>query len=290
MAPTPTSLDKVNFIRFWLSNPCEFPLAVYFETAWPALGKVVIALLTFGMADVVRSFFRPKGLGGHKRRGRKGDRGKKRRNAIPELADTVASHIPGAKEMKGRSYNANTKELWLLDNAGQRALYYLMIVDVVLDFWYEWQSAIIRDDRSKCAGLGRALRTGLNDLHAVFGWLPANIPHEDYAEGGVTTSNFTAVLPPGQFLVTFASNACVGDGPAINADCQLRIQVIKNEGSYFEYSEVERISNLTCRDLIARAYVIGPAIVGWQVFKSGSTVDFTKEAAFIMQVGPPGGL
>jgi hypothetical protein len=127
-------IERIGAISRFLAEQCNAP--------WTAIGDVlpgaakdpVISLVTFGLDDVLRGYFRPKGL--------KGPRKFRRRQrwynrpTIPEIGEEIGKRLPYVEEVKGRSFGTAEKFLWIADGAMQRALYYVMIFDVVLDTWY----------------------------------------------------------------------------------------------------------------------------------------------------------
>jgi len=137
-----TRTNKWNRVIGFAADPCDAPLSVYFETLRPAAGKALITLLTFGVDDVARGYFRPKGVYPRGCLGRK----KRSRSAIgiPELGEEVGKKLPGAEGIKSRSFGAVEKNLWLLDGLTQRVFFWLMVADIVTDFTYDWASGIYK--------------------------------------------------------------------------------------------------------------------------------------------------
>lgn len=282
MAKQPTWLDKINFIRFWLSNPCDKPYTVYFETAAKPTGNLVVSLLTFGMLDLVRSFFRPKGLRS-KRHGRKSRRGGK--PLFPELSDEVAKKTPGHEPVKARKVTDGVKNLWKIDNVGQRFFYYVQIFDVVLNWWFEWQSAIIRDDRSRCPNLARGLSETDLDVQAVGNnWKPFTPEMLVYQYGGVDMTLDGAFVPAGKFMVVAASKIGADPQTIYERLVQLRIKVDGAQPKKWFYGEKKQIYRDT-EDYIVNAYVIGPARVHIESWTDRGTVFWSDMTCFVMQVG-----
>lgn len=159
MAKPPSWINKVNYvIDFWM-DPCHAPFLVYLELAAAPAGDALLTWFSFGLDDVVRGYLRPSralGSGIRTRRGK--DKVKKTRwgrtvggigdvwRATPGLGNDVGGwiggNLPGANELKGRRIHDLTKFLWLLDDVAQRALFWLMVADVAVDFAYEWATAL----------------------------------------------------------------------------------------------------------------------------------------------------
>jgi hypothetical protein len=138
-----TRTRKWNRVIDFASNPCDAPLSTWFQTFRPAAGKAVITLLSFGIDDVARGYFRPKGIYprgclGRKRRGRSAV-------GIPELGEEIGKRLPAAEGIKSRSFGTVEKYLWLGDGIAQRVLFWLMVADIVTDFTYDWATGIYRE-------------------------------------------------------------------------------------------------------------------------------------------------
>ena len=183
--PNPGLITQVNAIVKYVQNPCNAPWAIYFETAVPAFGTAIMSLLEFGFDDVVRGALRPGGLRSHKhtKRGRKGRGGFR---GIPELGELLGSQLPGAKEAKGRKVTQGVKNLWLLDGVIQRLLWYWLVVDITVEFFYAWTSAIQKTEFCEAQGVGSAL--SLSDPSAFWfspfnAWTTPPIGFIQYANG-----------------------------------------------------------------------------------------------------------
>lgn len=146
-------IDRVQSVVKFFEDPCQAPWSVYFELSLPALGHVVLELLTFGLDDVIRGYFRPKGI---YRRGRTGILARKfgKWAGIPEIGEMIGAHLPGSETIRGRSVAKGVRFMWLVDGALQRLMFWWMIVDLLSDFLYEWTSAINKTVycRSRCTG------------------------------------------------------------------------------------------------------------------------------------------
>jgi hypothetical protein len=144
--------------RIW-ANPCDTPLIVFAELAAPAAGRLVIGLLAFGMLDLVRAYFRPKGLrsGRHLGRGRKGRR---RGGGIPDTPELVAKLLPGYQTAKNAQWSDGTKYLWIIDTRIQAFLYYVLIFNLGKDFIAESATSIIKFEAKNCDQTASAYVSG----------------------------------------------------------------------------------------------------------------------------------
>ncbi|KKL13405.1 hypothetical protein LCGC14_2526070, partial [marine sediment metagenome] len=77
----------------------------------PALLAAFITLITFGWDDVLRGYFRPRGL--YKRRtGKRKGKFVRRIPRFPEIGNELGTHLPGASEVKGTKWSNLGKTLW----------------------------------------------------------------------------------------------------------------------------------------------------------------------------------
>jgi hypothetical protein len=156
MGISPQLVGEINFIVSYFFNGCRTPLMLYCETALPIAGDAAWALLDFGWDDVMRSFFRPKGLRsgrhGRKRRGRKGVPG------IPEISDLVAERIALTKELQKRRVSDGVKHLWIFDGWLQRAIYEVFLVEIAEDFLFKSILAALKLKATHCEIPGRAMQ------------------------------------------------------------------------------------------------------------------------------------
>lgn len=157
------------------TSECDAPMAVYLETLPGALKDPIIQLLSFGWDDVARGALRPKGVyrRSHIRRRRSG----RRVPGIPELGEEIGKRIPGSETLRSRRVGALERSLWLIDGAIQRALYWIMITDLVSDFAYGWTSAIRKRGYCRQSGTQRVLSSDLGwRMYADDRWIETSRP------------------------------------------------------------------------------------------------------------------
>lgn len=206
MPKAPDWIDKVNYIvDFWV-DPCHAPLLLYIRLARDPLKKALITWFSFGLDDILRGYLRPSkalGSGAINRRGKE-----RRRNtrfarasgiardgwrATPGLGDDVGNwigkNLPGASEFHGRHIGAGEHLLWLIDGVSQKALFFLMLADVTIDFLYEWATLVAatefcqRDRADSLYATGPASNAGF-----PFGCSPLSLAVVQWQEGAVAWS------------------------------------------------------------------------------------------------------
>lgn len=284
MPQQPNWIDKVNFIRFYLSNPCDFGLDVYFETAWPALGHLSIHLLSFGLDDVIRGFFRPRGLRSA-RHGRKGRRDRHVRGAIPELGESVAARIPGREAAVTRAVDDGVRHMWTLDTGLQRALYYLLIIDVVTDFWFDWNSGIVADERSNCPTIGRGKRRDVLLVVLITQDGDVLAHQEVYNHHPVEVGIGGVTVGVGQYVYTVSCEAEPDDGWDTPTTVQLFLAPSGHPNAKLAFSSRQEIAPGSKGSFVVTAYINGPAGLYNGIIVEGVPAKLTNIEAFCMQMG-----
>ena len=137
----PDSWDKVNFVIDAWTTGCDAPWYIYIETAKPALLKAFITLITFGYDDVLRGYFRPRGLY-RRRTGKRKGKFVRRIPRFPEFGNMLGTHLPGAFEVKGFKWNSLGKTLWRIDGAMEQIRFFWLVAGIVEDFAFEWTSLL----------------------------------------------------------------------------------------------------------------------------------------------------
>lgn len=156
MPEQPGFIEKVNYIKDFMCDPCEAPFIVYVETFLPAFGTLILEWYGMSLDDIIRGYFRPAGLAsyGHKRR-RQDRKKKKKKNkfvrALNEIIDFepgeyIAKNLPLQQNFKSRKITNGLKTLWIIDGIIQRALYYWMVIDLTSDFLYNWTSLLMKTE------------------------------------------------------------------------------------------------------------------------------------------------
>jgi len=138
-------ITEVQSVVKFFEDPCQAPWTVYLELAVAPAGHVVMELLSFGLDDIVRGFFRPKGLYRRQRTGRLA-RKLGKYFEIPEIGEMIGAHLPFADIVKSRKISNGVRFMWIVDGVLQRVLFWWMVADLLTDFLYEWTSAINRTE------------------------------------------------------------------------------------------------------------------------------------------------
>lgn len=139
--PDDEGFDKVNFIIDSWTTGCDAPWYIYIETMKPAALEAFIVILSFGWADVLRGFLRPKGLG--RRTSKRKGRWNRRIPRFPEVGNTIGKSLPFAEQLDDFvKWGNKTRFLWRIDNAMQAGLFFWLVADVAEDFVFNWTSLL----------------------------------------------------------------------------------------------------------------------------------------------------
>lgn len=271
MAARPSFGDKLNQIVRFIEDPCEAPWIVYLELAKEPAKKALLAWFTFGLADVMRGYFRPKGVRGRRHgrgRGKGGARaGPIRRglSRIPGIGDDVGNFIgkrlPGAHKLNQRQVSQGVKNLWFIDGVLQRGLWWWLVVGLTTDFLFEWTSLLQQSEfcqRSNQKGLYATGVTG--GALAIQGWVPQLGMALNRNHGGATWFGSGASLGAGNWTIIYSQQLVQFGNPGASVhECR-----IFNTSTFEELaiSGPETVDTGGQSSLIATADVKGPINVG----------------------------
>lgn len=152
--PTPPDglFQRINYVTDFFIDPCDAPLTVYAKTAAPALLNAFITYFALDLKNILTAFARPSKALGRRRGQKKGRRGRKRgrwgkRYAWSRIIDFdpneyIGKKMPFADDLGNRKVSAGIVSLWVAEGLIERLLYWIMVADIVLNFFVEWTSAI----------------------------------------------------------------------------------------------------------------------------------------------------
>jgi hypothetical protein len=150
---------KLNYVIDYFHDPCPTDPIIYVKTAIPVAYRIVVGLVTFGMDDLFRAYFRPKNLRG----GCGGRRGRNppHKTGIPQTEELFAHELPGGG---GKFYDPfvddGTRFLWKIDNVTQHGLYYVFIAELAEQGYYNWVTLIQAQQQGTYCGRGAGLKDG----------------------------------------------------------------------------------------------------------------------------------
>lgn len=224
----PQNFDKVNYVIDAWTTGCDAPWYIYIETMKPALLAAFITLITFGWDDVLRGFFRPRGLYARRTGKRKG-KWARRIPRFPELGEMIGKELPGADEVKGTKWNNLGKTLWRVDGALQQIAFWWLVAEVTEDFAFNWTSVLFESYWCLPDAPGR-FSYRLDAMHVLIGndWHRVGFPWEDYEEGPPFWGFWTGNSGPNGCTATAALNFEVL--PAFPGAANFKTRIIETGG------------------------------------------------------------
>lgn len=211
----PDSFDKVNFVIDAWTQGCDAPWYIYVETMKPALLTAFITLITFGLDDVIRGYFRPKGLYQRRWAKRKG-KWARRLPSFPELGNTLGKNLPMAERVRGLKWSRLGKTLWRIDGAMESVRFFWLVAAITEDFAFDWTSLLYESYWCQDDPPGRFSYTLDRWLvHSGGGWWKMPYENEDYEHGPPFWGYFTGRTGanPAQVTCTISFEPIIGQTP-----------------------------------------------------------------------------
>lgn len=233
MAVRPSFGDKVNGIVRFIEDPCVAPWKVYIELAREPAKGALLAWFTFGFDDIMRGYFRPKGV-----RGRRHGRGKGKGGAragrlgrslarIPGIGDDIGNFIGkriiGAKTTNQRHVTQGVKNMWFVDGVLQRGLWWWLVIGITTDFLYEWTSLLQETSFCKRTNQNGVYATGVTaGISAIQGWQSLLGMIQQSSHGNASWSGAAATLGPGRWTIIYDQQLEQTGNPGPSAhECRL---------------------------------------------------------------------
>lgn len=254
-------VGELNFVTSYWWNGCRTPFFLMVETAREPAGIVALCLLDLGFDDIIRSFTRPGGAGGHRKTGK--TRGNKRKylSGIPEISDLIAHRIDGTEDWRARDVQQGVRALWKLDGWIQATTWNIAVVELSTDFAYMTLLGVLKLKATKCDVPGRGYIEG-NDLDPFNNgqWYALPFQNQVYTEYPVTANALNMFIDDGNYYQVLSS--MIATNPTIdNGDVQWELRVAAAEGGGVYQSAVHALpAGGTVSDFFA-AIIKGPGFI-----------------------------
>ena len=285
MAKPPGIIDKINFVIDVLSNTCANNPFFYLETAIAPAGNLILNFLSFGLDDVIRGFFRPKGLRSS-RHGRKGRRDGRRTPGIPEIGEEVAKLLPGREEARGRAVTDGVKKLWLLDTKLQAGLFWWFVFDQIADFLYEWATNIALFQR--CDPNDPIFQKTSLSTHTIGGptfALPVTVDEVLQVKGYGVGSDFGAFTGDHDSVIMLAAEFTRNASPGL---CRIRLTISDNGfNSRWGQSEWQLSFPGQSHSMIAKGFAPKEKPVGWVIQREQISGNCNGQLTFTRAIMNP---
>lgn len=201
----PNFIDQIQFITYYIGNPCDVPFMGYIETALPISGEIALTLLGIDLQTFLKRTFRPKWVrsGRHTRRGPRGRKGK---GGIPEPAEVIADILDPDRSLAVNKWPMGTYMLLEAWEIVDRVFWTLFLFEMVDSLLINSIIGAIELKTTDCPNIPRFARSG--DF-AVGGGAepvdnPVNVPTLLYSVGMPAQAGTFCFLPPGRFVVVFS--------------------------------------------------------------------------------------
>ncbi len=237
----PDSFDKVNFVIDAWTTGCDAPWYIYIETMKPALLNAFITLITFGWDDVLRGFFRPKGL--YKRRTMK-RKGKfvRRIPRFPEVGNTIGKNLGGMTGIGAARWSNFGKFLWRVDGAMESVRFFWLVAAITEDFAFEWTSLLYESYWCQEDPPGRFSYSNFGlSVIPDNSWKLAGFAVEDYEHGPPTWGFLNGSSGPKGATVTAAMRCVKVPAFPMPTSFQVRVKSDSDATVYMESGANEEI-------------------------------------------------
>ncbi|HDZ44102.1 MAG TPA: hypothetical protein ENH80_09190 [Phycisphaerae bacterium] len=223
----PDSFDKVNFVIDAWTTGCDAPWYIYVETMKPALLTAFITLITFGWDDVIRGYFRPKGLYKRRTAKRKG-RWTRRLPRFPEIGNTLGKQLPMAQPLTGKQWGTLGKTLWRIDGVMEQVRFFWLVASIVEDFVFDWTSLLYESYWCQDDPPGRFSyqRIGWFVINAD-SWKLVGFGTEDYHEGMPHWFHLSGVTGDNPAQITAALD--IMKAPAFPAPTEFSVRIYNDD-------------------------------------------------------------
>lgn len=197
MSWPPGIWDKINFIVKAFFDPCDAPLTVMAQTAAPALLEALISYYALDLGNIISGYSRPsraimrqrgqrKGRWGYKA-GRMRKRGILSKAAGYDPGDELGKRLPGAERLRGRVVTGGVVHLWAAFGVIERFNYWWMLISIIIDFFFNWFSALEKTVFCQATGstVLLATRSDLGQL-PIGGWATLPVPDVEKIRGEIS--------------------------------------------------------------------------------------------------------
>jgi hypothetical protein len=155
--PAPNWVHEFNFILWYIVNPCNNRLILYFETARETAWDITVSLAVFDWEQFLTTIFRKKTLR-TRRHGRKGRRGSAGFRGIPAIDEVVAEWIEKEEIMNIKLKPGFRTYLIDMGEVIDRVAWNFFVYASATDLAYQSILGVIKADKSKCPNLAQLYR------------------------------------------------------------------------------------------------------------------------------------
>ena len=259
---------ELNYIFSYFYNGCRTDRDVVIQLAQEPAGKVALSLLSFGWEDIVKSFWRPKGLRQH-RHGRKRKK-KGRGGGLPQINDILAEALDPKNDLFEPLHDDGLRIWWELENTIERVSYTIMLWDLIETFAFEVILGILDTQATKCEIPGRASIMGRNIETFNTGQLyDIECPVVKYAEPPCQPYLYGIIINDDNWYQILAGVTCVSRSD-VGRPLRIRVLVDAKVGGGIYEKVVDDFGYHSSESSIFSGVVQGPGSVSIQVGCAGN--------------------
>lgn len=279
----PGWLNKIQFIKFWVMNPCEVPWTAYIETALPISGEVAIAMLGFDLRQFMQAIFRPKWARSprHTRRGR---RGKRRGSGIPDVNELLAERLDPDRNFRPDRWPFGAKMVLEWVEVTDRIAWTIFLFEAWDALIINTIVGVLQADKKICPNIARAHRSSIFHTYrgGAGGRGPVNVDTLDYRVNVDSQNGYYFQVEEGQFVITLTGVVRRIDATGTFAG-GLRVEDV-NGVKEFTGPQVEAIED-DWRYFGVDGRIKGPGFVQFEAQTTQGFFELSQLKAFIIQIG-----
>lgn len=246
-------------VKRLIANPCDRPLIVYAELLAEPTGRAAIRFLSFGMLDLIRSYFRPK-ENRTTRKIRGGRRGRRGGGGIPEPSDLIAKRVPGYERFRNRRVSQGVRNLWLIDGVGQRVALQFLIFDIVKEWTVSSGSIILEADQTDCNTTGAGFWDGPIGGSPGAAWIGFGAMNPVF-QRNLTAAGGSVSVPPGRIGTMIATASQRGSQFETGGEWEVAIQKDTEPESQWSKSGASPLTANSIAEAVAERTAVGPCIL-----------------------------
>lgn len=279
----PNFIDQIQFITFYVGNPCDVPFMAYIETALPISGEIALVMLGIDIQAFLKRTFRPKWIrsGRHTRRG---PRGRRRGGGIPEPAEVIADILDPHGDLRLNKWPMGTYMLIEAWEIVDRVFWTLFVMEMADSLVINSIIGALELDTTNCPNITRFLRIDASGGGGGAGpaTYPVSISELRYAVNIPSNSAFQCSLPTGTYVAVFS--ALINSGsPGMEMTPTLKITQGAEErwvdGPTFQGGNDEWYP------FTISTRINGGGLVQWFVKRNAGFFNLSQMRLFIIQIG-----
>lgn len=279
----PNFLDQIQFIKYYVSNPCEVPYMAYIETALPIAGKIATTLLWLDLFAFVKRLFRPKWVRSwqHTRHGpRKG----RLRRGIPEVGEMIADRLDKDGHFRLNHWPMGTFMVVQAMEIIDRVFWTIFVFEMLDGLIINSIIGVIEENAENCPEIASYLAR--NSLIGGGGAgptdYPLNVPYVAYNTADLYHTGFVLEVPEGNFVFVFNGFLNGNPGPI---ECTPRLYITGDGPARYVDGPTFTVREGDNEPFVVSESIKGPAYVQWYIRRGPGFFRVAGANVWLMQIG-----